>query len=304
MTAAPEPGWYPDPAGATDLFRWWDGQAWTDAISESTLAPNPPRRHTPDLQPDLQSGDLDSGHSDGGDAPRKGLSWRSVVALIVVIALFLSATAGIGLLIWGDPSGNATRLPANGAGTGAGPTAYGTAPIGQLDQSSRTATIGRASMVLPDAPYVLYPDPMPMAGVLDLAFWSEATVHPRYDGRRDWSAAVLFGQVSSSRTTADLETQGRLTMERLGRAIFSQRAVEVKDVSWSDHSVDQNPGVLFSATMRYSVPNLPSRFDQVTALLVRLDDGSVVIAAASVPDDADPEVARQAAESLRTLAIR
>jgi len=52
------------------------------------------------------------------------------------------------------------------------------------------------------------------------------------------------------------------------------------------------------------VPNLPSRFDRVTALLVRLDDGSVVIAAASVPNDADPEVARQAAESLQTLAIR
>ena len=42
----------------------------------------------------------------------------------------------------------------------------------------------------------------------------------------------------------------------------------------------------------------------MTALLVRLDDGSVVIAAASVPNDADPEVARQAAESLKTLTIR
>ena len=181
---------------------------------------------------------------------------------------------------------------------------YGTAPIGHLDQSSRTATIGAASLVLPDTPYVLYPDPMPIAGVLDLVFWSEATVHPRYDGRHNWSAAVLFGQVSSSLAPGDLETAGRLTMERLGRTYFDQHAAEVTDVSWSDHSVDQNPGLLFSATMGYSVPNLPSRFDRVTALLVRLDDGSVVIAAASVPNDADPEVARQAAESLQTLAIR
>jgi hypothetical protein len=299
VTAAPEPGWYPDPAGATDLFRWWDGQDWTDAISESTLAPRPPRR----LPPELECGDPEIAQPEGSDPPRRSLTWRSVVALIVVIALFLSATAGIGLLIWGDSSGNAARLPVSGAGAGTRPTAYGTAPIGHLDQSSRTATIGAASLVLPDTPYVLYPDPMPIDGVLDLVFWSGATVHPRYDGKRNWSAAVLFGQVSSSLAAGDLETAGRLTMERLGRTYFDH-AAEVTDVSWSDHSVDQNPGLLFSATMSYSVPNLPSRFDRVTALLVRLDDGSVVIAAASVPDDAGPELARQAAESLQTLAIR
>ena len=28
------PGWYPDPGGQPGLFRWWDGQYWTDAISE------------------------------------------------------------------------------------------------------------------------------------------------------------------------------------------------------------------------------------------------------------------------------
>ena len=88
------------------------------------------------------------------------------------------------------------------------------------------------------------------------------------------------------------------------RSQTDQHAAEVTDESWSDHSVDQNPGLLFSATMGYSVPNLPSRFDRVTALLVRLDDGSVVIAAASVPNDAGPELARQAAESLQTLTIR
>ena len=298
MTAA-EPGWYPDPAGATDLFRWWDGQDWTDAISESTQAPTPPRR----LPRDLESGDFESA-SEGSDELRKAASWRRVVALIVVVALFLSATAGIGLLIWDDPPGNAARLPSPGGGGGARPTSFSTAPSGHLDRSSRTATIGPAAMVLPDTPYVLYPDPMPMAGVLDLVFWSEATVHPRYDGRHDWSTAVLFGQVSNSRATGDLETQGRLTMQRLGRALFDSHAAEVKDVSWSDHSVNQNPGLLFSATMGYSVPNLPSRYDRVTALLVRLNDGSVVIAAASMPNDADPEVARQAAESLKTLAIR
>jgi hypothetical protein len=38
--------------------------------------------------------------------------------------------------------------------------------------------------------------------------------------------------------------------------------------------------------------------------VVRLDDGSLVIAASSVPNDADSDIARQAADALRTLSIR
>ena len=52
--------------------------------------------------------------------------------------------------------------------------------------------------------------------------------------------------------------------------------------------------MLFSAQVHYSVDRLPSRYDTVTALLVRLDDGSLIMAASSVPNDADSDVARQA----------
>ena len=39
-------------------------------------------------------------------------------------------------------------------------------------------------------------------------------------------------------------------------------------------------------------------------LLVRLDDGSLIMAASSVPNDTDADVARQAADALKTLSIR
>ena len=54
---------------------------------------------------------------------------------------------------------------------------------GPVGPASRTATVGPASLVMPDAPYVLYPDPMRLTGVLDVLFCSSATVHQRYDGR-------------------------------------------------------------------------------------------------------------------------
>jgi hypothetical protein len=52
------------------------------------------------------------------------------------------------------------------------------------------------------------------------------------------------------------------------------------------------------------VDRLPSRYDTVTALLVKLDDGSLIMAASSVPDDADSDVARQASDALSTLKVR
>ena len=28
-----QPGWYWDPKGMPNLFRWWDGEQWTDHVS-------------------------------------------------------------------------------------------------------------------------------------------------------------------------------------------------------------------------------------------------------------------------------
>ncbi len=40
--SSPPPGWYPDPAEG-DRFRWWDGQGWTETITDdvSSYAPAP-----------------------------------------------------------------------------------------------------------------------------------------------------------------------------------------------------------------------------------------------------------------------
>ena len=42
-------GWYPDPAGAPDTYRYWDGQAWTGHVAPAggSLVPQPPGTVTP-----------------------------------------------------------------------------------------------------------------------------------------------------------------------------------------------------------------------------------------------------------------
>lgn len=53
------PGWYVDPSGLPDTFRWWDGRQWTQALTTDPSAPAPtdpapvvPHSEHPDKTPD------------------------------------------------------------------------------------------------------------------------------------------------------------------------------------------------------------------------------------------------------------
>ena len=289
MTVAPKPGWYPDPAGATGLFRWWDGSSWAEVTSDSAQAPPP----IP-VQSEAAGED---------DPPLRRVSPLRVTAVLSLgFALFVSASIGLSLVIWRDSSNTSTqRVVGGSAGL---PSAGGTDPIGYLDERTRTATIGPASLTMPGDPYVLSPHPMAIRGVLDLLFWAAAPVHIRYDGKHDWSSGVLLGRVAEPGSSDDLQTEGRLALHRLSQAIFDQRPTELKGTTWQQRTVDGQPAMLFSAQVHYSVDQLPSRYDTITLLLVRLDDGSLIMAASSVPNDADSDIARQARDALRTLTVR
>ena len=288
MTAAPRPGWYPDPAGASGLYRWWDGSQWAEITSDSVHAPPPLVISTEPAE---------------DNASQHASPLRIAAALGLGFALFISASIGLGLAIWPNQTNTSAQRAAGGSGGIPTVGSLGTDPVGYLDERTRTATIGPASVTMPGDPYVLSPDPMAIGGVLDLLFWASAPVHSRYDGKHNWSSGVLLGRVTQS-SQGDLESQGALALHRLSNAIFDHHPTELKGLSWDEHAVDGRPGMRFSAQVYYSVDQLASRYDTVTALLVRLDDGSLIMAASSVPNDADSDIARQAADALNTFSIR
>jgi hypothetical protein len=291
VTGAPRPGWYPDPAGAPGLYRWWDGDNWAQVTSDSAQAPPP--------LPVLAEATFGEGGSSRHASPL-----RVTAVLTLGFALFVSASIGLGLVLWRDPSNTSAQRAVGGSAGLPSPGGVGTAPVGYLDERTRTATIGPASLTMPGDPYVLAPDPMKIRGVLDLLFWASAPVHIRYDGKHDWSSVVLLGRVSEPSSPGDLRNEGAVALHRLSQAIFDQHPTELKEVTGQLCMVNGQPGIRFVAEVHYAVDRLASRYDTVTALLVRLDDGSLIMAASSVPNDADPAIARQASDALRTLTIR
>ena len=235
---------------------------------------------------------------------RRSSPLRIAAALSLGFALFVSASIGLGLVIWRDSSGTPVQRTAGGSASLPTPGSVGTDPVGYLDERTRTATIGSASLTMPGDPYVLSPDPMTIRGVLDLLFWASAPIHARYDGQHDWSSGVLLGRISAPSNQSDLQTDGTLALHRLSNAIFDRHRTRVQGLTCHERSIDGHSGMLVSAQVHYRVDRLPSRYDTVTALLVKLDDGSVIMAASSVPNDTDSDTARQAAEALETLTIR
>lgn len=275
MTTTPRPGWYRDPADDAGVgYRWWDGSTWTDYTADHAYAPSP--EDTVVLGP---------------SRPRSRVV--QVVAWTVVVALVLTTSAGALMLLWSDPPATGQQEPESAASVG-----------GQLDERARRAAIGPVTMDLPGPPYKVSSGTHKVSGVLDVVFLAEATIHPRTAQHAGWTAMTCLAAVDEHLADDfDLEEDSVATLRKLASKIYGTGPTELRDVDVSEHAVDGHGGVRITARVHYVIAGLPSRYDDVTAILVRLDDGSVVTALSSVPDDASDEVRELAAQSLASLRI-
>jgi hypothetical protein len=221
------------------------------------------------------------------------------VALIVVLGIVLVAGAGvgIGLLVWQEPATTgAQATPALGTETDA-PAMEG------LDAATRRATLGSATLTLPPEPYALYPDPVQLAGVVNVIFLANADVHPDYEAGRDWQATVALAESSSDLAGADLERAGIRVLNELGHEFYGGHPTKITHLRSADRAIDGRAGMEFRADAYYSAEGLPSRYDRVVVWLVRGDDGSLVAAISSVPDDAPSSLAELAASAMNSLTV-
>ena len=295
----PRPGWYPDPAGTEDLFRYWDGEAWTEAISESPAAPAPPTS-APAATPSAPA----ATRHPRRNRPRR---LRAVLALTLGAALLVTAGLSASGYLLGERNGRSSEPAKGRPGHSVGPSdPKGTEPpMGSVDEETGEARIGNVAMDLPGEPYEVYSGSAPVRDAFDIFFSANATVHSNYRGHRDWVATVGLAHIAPGITDQGSDRKAAEdAMRAVTKHFFGDHKTSLKDLHSSVGLADGRPAVTVRVNVHYRVKNLPSSHDQVTAVLVQLDDGSMVAAVSSVPNDAPPEIHRQAADSLASLRFR
>jgi hypothetical protein len=91
---APPPGWYTDPHGPGE--RWWDGERWTDHVSDVQFVLHPPSAHAPEqpLPPAAAPAALPAAPAPGPDRSRPESPPPIFWALPALVVAMIAGAAG------------------------------------------------------------------------------------------------------------------------------------------------------------------------------------------------------------------
>ena len=228
---------------------------------------------------------------------------------IVAASLGVLLVLGAGTMLLGprlrDAATGVEITPVASPGATAGTSSArpgGSRPTGSVNGSTRRAMVNGASMTLPGDPYDITPDPIAVAGVFDVCFLAQAAVHPRTSTAPGWAVMVGLAHLDPA-LDQRLDTDGPVSLKVISQQFFGSHPTRLTDAVSAPTTVSGRTALKITATVHYEVKSLASTHDEVTVIVVELDDDSTVIAMTSVPDDTPRQLRRLAAASLRSLTI-
>ena len=302
MTAL-EPGWYADPAGRAEAFRWWDGTAWTRWLSRDRQAAEPVANSAEPAQTAESDPTAGSSPIAAGQPGPVEPAVRAPLAVAILIGAVLLAFVAVGAVV----ALSTERLP---SGPPVAPPAV-VPPIPKtpvtVDAGTRKASAQEFRAVLPGAPFICDP-PKELAGLFGSAVGCSAVVHRDYnDTGDDWYSSQVFGILDQNlvepgdpAATADELVRGIAT------AYYANERVTVKKRSLK-RLVDIAPdgkAVLLTMQFHYSVKGLDSRYDRIVIGLFQLADGEFGTWLASNPNDAPDKLGKVLDASAATVRAR
>lgn len=291
-----QPGWYPDPGGVPNLYRYWDGRAWTNQLSQQPGAPP--------TGPAAQSGQLPT----AGQLPttqqfapappisprRSGRRWlivliAVVIAVAVVIVLAVRALSGSlgGLpgVPGGNPSGNVCPQP-------------------EAD-SSPTPQPNDGRVHSGPLSYPMLGSPWgPPTGTNEVPFGRDVQqqfVQTERTASLNWGAAVMVGELVAGDGFYAPKDGAEIVLRCVTGTFYGNAAVTRHDTKSQALTVDGHDAWLMESNLTFSIPGLKATNEVLTVVIVDLRNGSAGLFASSVPGNAPQYTApaQQAMEGLR-----
>lgn len=231
----------------------------------------------------------------GPTAPDPGL--RLPVAVLAVLATVVVALLVVALVVRLD----ADRLP---SGPPRDPPEAPAAAT-RFEVSGRQVTLDEFSATLAGPPFTCDPAVQPTpTGITQLAQCT-APVHQDYDGQgSDWVAATGVALIDSSSLSPDLRTATSDVFDLFTSALYTRedRATFAKQ-SDGPAQVAAPSGAAWSrqADVRVKREGLPTPYDRLVVIVVRLEGGQHVAFFSDFPHDGSKQALQAVVDSVGTL---
>ena len=284
MSAAP--GWYPDPGGRPDLYRYWDGRAWSAAVSP-TPAGVPPRPSAPTAAP------LRGSRPAGGRRHRGALAWllalAAVLTVLVVVVVVsvqrVAGDAGSGSGVRGQPSTPVCPEEVRGG------------PEPQPEDGRVHA--GKLSYTRLRAPWSA---PVPESGVAFGRGVLLQSVEIERSGNRTWLAAVLLGELVAGDGFYSPKDGAAIVLRCVSGTFYGGSAVTRDDQVDRALTVDGHDAWVIESQLGFEVPGIRARSERLIVVVVNTGTGTSGLFYASIPENA-PQLLQPARDALASLTV-
>ena len=314
-------GWYPDPGGGQDLYRYWDGRAWSAATSPHPSAPPPAQGLVATPAPaSAQPLGTAAGQSYGAGSaygassaygagtgsayaqyqqtPRKrgAVGWwlagAAVLLVLVVVAVVAvrAATSGGGGLVplpGGQGSQNACPIPEEN-------------PSVTPDPADGRVHGGPVSYPQLGAPWSppKYDDRVPFGTDVKV---QQVVVEANYQPRQQWVASILVAELQAGDGFFSPEQGSQVVVKCILGAFYGDAAVE-SDVQVNEAAtIDGREAWIVESQLSFDIPNLQTKGELLLVAIVSAGATSGLYYA-SIPDSR-PELVQPARDALEQLQV-
>ncbi|GAA1426715.1 hypothetical protein GCM10009616_01980 [Microlunatus lacustris] len=318
-------GWYPDPGGGQDLYRYWDGRAWSAATSPHPSAPPPAQGlvGTPapaSAQPlGTASGQgygtgsaygagtgsaygtgsgTGSAYAQYQQTPRKrgAVGWwlagaALLVVLVVVAVVAVRAVTGGG--------GGLTPLPGGQGSQNACPTPEEN-PSVTPDPADGRVHGGPVSYPRLGAPWSApeYDDRVPFGTDTKV---QQIVVEANYNPGASWVASILVAELQAGDGFFSPEQGSQVVVKCILGAFYGNAAVE-SDVKVNEAAtIDGREAWIVESQLSFDIPDLETKGELLLVAIVSAGATSGLYYA-SIPDSR-PELVQPARDALEQLQV-